>query len=315
MILSHDAILARLELGQIFKGDSWGEKCLKQASYALRVAPDGLMVDGNRFEPGKKSISGDIIIKPGKIAILSTIEKLNMPSDLLGKIGIRFDFACQGLTGLMGIQVDPYYGWGHDDERLYVRVANLGNRDISIPLNAEVFTFELHVVYGFVPKPTKPRVPMWLRIQDTLWEQSDASWSYVTQVQFDSNEALSDMRGQLSEHRKSVDDKLSTESDSLKDALSSETESLRQHLQPLVMFGIFLVAVTILGVSLTVILSVRDIPSVDVPGFVTDWGWILLLISLSVATVATALMGAAMVVWTVKRYWNGERSLKANETD
>lgn len=295
MILSHDAILTRLELGQIFKGDSWKKKCLKQASYALRVAPDGLMVDGNRFEPGKKSISGDIVIKPGKIAILSTIEKLNMPSDLLGKIGIRFDFACQGLTGLMGIQVDPYYGWGHDDERLYVRVANLGNRDISIPLCAEVFTFELHVVYGYVPKPTKPRVPMWLRIQDTLWEQSDASWSFVTQVQFDSERAVSEVREQLSEHRKSLDDKLSTETGSLKDTLTAETENLRHHLQPVVMFGIFLIAVTILGVVLAIVLNVSRTESVDVPRWVITTGWIILLLTLSFACGTTALMGRVMI--------------------
>ena len=121
-------------------------------------------------------------------------------------------------------------------------------------------------------------------------------------MQFDSDKSLSDMRGQLSEHRKSLDDKLTSEGKSLRGTLSSETENLRQHLQPVVMFGIFLVAVTILGVSLTVILSLRDIPTVDVPSWVTDWGWLLLLVTLSVATMATAIMGAAMVVRTVRRH-------------
>ena len=156
---------------------------------------------------------------------------------------------------------------------------------------------------------------MWHRIQDTLWEQGDAGRSFVTQVQFDSEKAVSEVREQLSEHRKNVDDKLSTETNTLKDTLSSETESLRQHLQPVVMFGIFLLAVTILGVSLTVILSVRDIPSVDVPTFVADWGWILLLISLTAATLATAAMGFAMVVWTVKRYSKDDRHAKKSVAD
>ena len=57
-----------------------------------------------------------------------------MPGDLVGKIGIRFDYASIGLTGLMGIQVDPLFGRDLDKERLYVRVANLGNAPISIPL-------------------------------------------------------------------------------------------------------------------------------------------------------------------------------------
>ena len=90
MILSGDAIQARLKLGQIFKEDTWESKHLKEASYALRVAPDGLVLEGKPYRPKKEFIEGDIVIKPGKIAILSTVERMNMPGDLVGKIGIRF---------------------------------------------------------------------------------------------------------------------------------------------------------------------------------------------------------------------------------
>ena len=51
-----------------------------------------------------------IAIEPGEIAILSTKERLNMPENLVGKIGIRLDAALKGLVGLMGIQVDPCMG-------------------------------------------------------------------------------------------------------------------------------------------------------------------------------------------------------------
>ena len=301
MILGHNEIHNRLTTGQIFKKGSWEPRCVKEASYVLRVADDGLMLDGERYRPGKESIMTDIVIKPGKIAILSTMERMNMPSNLLGKIGIRFDYACQGLTGLMGIQVDPFYGWGHDDERLYIRVANLGNDAITIPLYAGAFTFELHSVSGYVPVPKKARDLMWLRIQDTLSEQRDASWSYVTQVQSDSDKALSEVRSQLSEHRDSLDERLSSEATSLKDSLSSETESIRQHLQPVVMFGIFLVAVTILGVVLSIVLNVSRAESVDVPTWVVTAGWILLLLTLSVACITTTLMGRVMI----GRLWKG----------
>ena len=146
----------------------------------------------------------------------------------------------------MGIQVDPFYGWGHDDERLYIRVANLSNDDIVIPLYDEVFTFELNVVYGYVPVPEKRRDLMWLRIQDTLSSQSNKSWSNVTQVQVDL--------------------------ENTRDRLQSDIKGVRDYLQPLVMFGIFLVAVTILGVALTVIVSGSDIPEVHAPAWVRDWG-------------------------------------------
>ena len=275
MILSRESILGRLRRGQVFKEHSWCKGCLKEASYALRVAPDGLMLEGTHYRPGEECIDGNIKINPGKIAILSTVERLDMPKDLVGKIGIRFKYACQGLTGLMGIQVDPFYGWGHQEERLFIRVANLGNDPILIPPYSEVFTFELHKIIGYVPKPSEPRPPMWLRIQDTLANQNNSSWSNVTQVQSDFEDV-----------EKRVEDNV---------------RGIRDYLQSLVMFGIFLVAVTILGVAMSVILSVKDTPTVEVPDWVTGWGWILLLSTISVATVSTGAMGIVMVVSMASR--------------
>ena len=274
MILGKVAIRERLRDGQIFKNGTWVEESIMEASYALRVASDGLLLGGKRYKPGKASIDKRIEIKPGEIAILSTKERLNMPGDLVGKLGLRFNYATQGLTGLMGIQVDPFFGWGHDDERLYIRVANLGNEAVPIDLGADVFTFELHEVQGNVPAPSSPRLAMWHRLQDVLADQDKISWSFVTRVQHD-----------LENTQQEVE--------------SAKTE-IRDYLQPLVMFGIFLVAVTILGVALSVIVAMRNTPEVYVPGWVTNWGWWLLLGTLSIASVATAFMGG-LAAWRLFR--------------
>ena len=223
MILGKDAIRERLNNGEVFKDGTWVEESIMEASYALRVASDGLLLGGKRYKPDEESIEGRIEIKPGEIAILSTKERLNMPGDLVGKLGIRFDYASQGLTGLMGIQVDPYFGLGREDERLYIRVANLGNETVPIHPGADVFTFELHKVEGSVPAPSTPRLPMWHRLQDILAGQSNISWSFVTRVQHNVEDTQQQVR--------------------------SAREEIRDYLQPLVMFGIFLVAVTILGGS------------------------------------------------------------------
>ena len=173
--------------------------------------------------------------------------------------------------------MDPFFGFGHEDERLYIRVANLGNEPVPIQPGADVFTFELHIVEGNVPAPSTPRLPMWHRLQEILTGQSHISWSSVTHVQ----RTVEDMQEQA----------------------RSAREEIRDYLQPLVMFGVFLVAVTILGVALSVILSVRDTPEVSVPGWVTNWGWILLLVTLSIASVATAVMGG-FAAW---RLFKGQR--------
>ncbi len=88
MILGGEAIRERIELGDIFHKDTCIDDSIKEASYALRVASDGLIVGGRRYRPGKEHLQGPIIVDPGAIAILSTVERMNMPSDLAGKLGI-----------------------------------------------------------------------------------------------------------------------------------------------------------------------------------------------------------------------------------
>ena len=261
MILGHNEIHNRIARGQVFRRGTWDPDCIKEASYVLRIADDGLLLDGKFYDPfdRKRRYQGDyIVIAPGKIAILSTKEELVMPSDLVGKIGIRLEFALLGLTGLMGIQVDPHFGEDKEHERLYIRVANFGNKSINLSPGDGVFTFELHEVAGYVPRESKE--DSWPRIKRYLRELDDASWSYVTQVEQD---------------------------------LTAQTENIREYLQPLVLFGVFLVAVTILGVSLTVILTLGKFAPNQVPPWVTWWGWIILLVTLSLATLATALVGFA----------------------
>jgi deoxycytidine triphosphate deaminase len=256
MILAQDEILRRLDDGDIFRKDSWCKTSLQEASYALRIANDGLLIDDEFHDPGEKYDGDYIKIESGKIAILSTMELLNMPADLLGKIGIRLKYAHQGLTGLMGIQVDPLYGRDKPAERLYIRVANFGNETIQLSPGDEVFTFELHEVTGTFPP--KERKSTWLRMKDDLRYQSNSSWSYVTQV----------------EH-----------------GLSAQTQNLKEFLQPLVMFGVFLVSATILGVTVAILLQTPDLTEVGGATWLTDDERRVLFWGLLVGTAGTAWVG------------------------
>ncbi len=258
MILAQEEILRRLRAGDIFRKDTWSKDCLQEASYALRIANDALLVDGTFYDPGKKYDGDSIKIEPGKIAILSTEEQLFMPADLVGKIGIRLKYAQQGLTGLMGIQVDPLFGRDKPAEKLYIRVANFGNEIIRLSPGDEVFSFELHQVKGRFPKTTKEST--WSRMKDQLRYQSDASWSYVTQVE---------------------------------SKLEKETENLRNYLQPLVMFGVFLVAVSILAAAIAVLLQTANPDEAIGPSWLTFDERRLLLWVLLAGIAGTAWVGLA----------------------
>ncbi len=263
MILGSEEIKTRLEQGQVFKEGTWHEDNIKEASYALKVAGDGLIIDSIACEQGAEYPETYLEIRPGRIAILSTQEELHMPPDLVGRIGIRLDFAAQGLTGLMGIQVDPYYGDDHP-ERLFIRVANLGNESVRLLPGAPVFNIEFNRVDGAKP-PTVTKKRTWDRLLDTLRGQEQASWTFVTRVNED----------------------LTKTSERLRNDLKDDIDNVRQGLQPVVMFGVFLVAVTILGVVLAVILGLRDGPEATVPEWVTEWGWWVLMFTLIIASLAT----------------------------
>ena len=167
----------------------------------------------------------------------------------------------------MGIQVDPRYGSDKEKERLFIRVANFGNAPIRLSPGDMVFTFELHEVAGEVPE--NPKRNSWPRIKGQLAGLDNASWSYVTQVKYD---------------------------------FDKEVESVRQHLQPVVLFGIFLVAVTILGVALASIVNVSGAYTNYVPRWAITLGWVMFLFTLCVACAATAAMGVVMTcrLWRKK---------------
>lgn len=276
MVLSKAAIRERLEKGEIFRKDTWDYNCIKEASYALRIAGDGLLLNGELYPPGMENPDTDpyFSIKRGEIAIFSTMERLNMPNDVVGHLGIRYDYAVQGLTRLMGIQVDPAYGRGVKDERLYLRVLNLGNQEVKVRPGDVVFNVEFRKLVGEIDDSIPVRQLMWERLEKTLLQRPNPSESYITEAEKELNKGMEAVKLQL-EH---------------------DMEQVRQGLQPVVMFGVFLVAATLLSVAISVILNSREISPATVPTWVTDWGWIIIVASLGALGVFMIAVGA-LTVW------------------
>lgn len=273
MILGTSEILARLRSGQIFRPKTWIEDNVKEASYALRVDGDGMIIGDSIIEPGAENARSEIKIQPGRIAILSTIERLCMPSDLVGRLGVRLEFASKGLAGQMGIQVDPFYGQGADTEvRLYIKVANLGNNDVVIRREDAVFNIEFSQVNGAERQGTKNDT--WKRLMETVGDPSHRDWTYLTQI----NENLDAKAGEINND------------------LTMRLGWIRDNQQAVVMFGVFLVAITILAAMVGVIISVDNAPN-----WVADWGWILLIILCAgaVTAIASFLFFVGRVAWRI----------------
>ena len=139
--------------GEIFSRDSWAQESFQEASYDLRVdTKPYLRIGGELYEPGRCYDKSYIRIEPGELAMLPTVESFSMPEDLVGTIKIKFNYSRKGLTPLFGPKVDPYFGRGHKDERLYLWVSNLGLDTITVDSGKPVFTVQFHTLIGERPE-------------------------------------------------------------------------------------------------------------------------------------------------------------------
>ena len=137
---------------RIFRGGSWGSESFQEASYDLRVDTEPVLrVGGELYADDVKYRGSRITIQPGEMAMLPTIERFNMPSNLIGDIKIKFSHTRKGLTPLFGPKIDPYFGKGHLGERLYLWVSNLGIMPITLKRGERVFTVQFHKTWGEAP--------------------------------------------------------------------------------------------------------------------------------------------------------------------
>ena len=141
----------RSQLNDIFNPGTASQGCIDAASYNLRVAPDGTFFSGNWHPIGDPVDS--IVINPGEMAVLSTIEEFTLPEHLTGSVNIKFKYTRRGLLSLFGSRVDPGYDRKHGGRRLYLFVCNIGSLSLSINPGEPVFIVEFSTVTGTVSVP------------------------------------------------------------------------------------------------------------------------------------------------------------------
>ncbi len=219
---------------EIFSNDSGHNDSFQEASYDLRVAIDTyIRVGGIMYSPDRNPYREPVIvINPGELAMLPTVESFNMPKDLVGSLKIKFSHSRKGLTPLFGPKVDPYFGSGHDDERLFLWVSNLGTEPVVIRREERVFNIQFHTLTGDSPDFVR---------KDPIGPQIESE-----AINFGSEPDL----GFMNEMRERV-------TNDLNDRLSRVEHGTSQ----VVLFGIFLIASALLAGALTVLFSLT--PQLD----------------------------------------------------
>lgn len=78
-----------------------------------------------------------LIIKPYTSVVISTLERLNLPDNVVGRFDLKIRWALQGLILQVGTQIAPGY-----NGRLFGLLHNLSNKEICIPMKIGILDVE-----------------------------------------------------------------------------------------------------------------------------------------------------------------------------
>jgi hypothetical protein len=216
------------------------------------VIPSGDRGELTRYFGPKNPRQLPIILNPGETAVVSSEERFCLDFNIAGNIGVKFSLASQGLLILTGMALDPGYGRELDsngvwvpmrDQRLHFVVANVGARPISLKPGTERIAFlQLFAIDEVVPRETP-----------------SLGWSALTESLFKSPDGETMLPGGLAYFRNVQELKVRVEDMERKvQETTSMVDKIEKASNYVVVFGVFLVAVTIFGLVLNALVGAVD---------------------------------------------------------
>ncbi len=108
-------------------------KGFRPANYDLRLGNE-FFVSREKYPKRLSETDPYVVIEPGDFAILTTLEYIYVPDDLLGLISLRNSYKKYGLINISGFHVDPgYHG------KLMFSVYNAGPEKVLLKYKEPVF--------------------------------------------------------------------------------------------------------------------------------------------------------------------------------
>lgn len=145
MLMAGEEIEEELREGDL-DIEPFSEDQLEAASYDLRIGRKVLASHSER-EINLEDV-GSVIIHPGEFGLINTYEKLDVPADIAGHIGIRSFYTRKGLVLLAGSHLDPGY-----EGYLTLGVYNAAPREITLDYKDGFCTVEFHALSEPVDQP------------------------------------------------------------------------------------------------------------------------------------------------------------------
>jgi deoxycytidine triphosphate deaminase len=131
--------------------------CLKSnvrsAGYDLRLGNEYYMKTSSwgrqiRIQKLDRNSARTLTVPPNQVVIVTTMETLSLPPDVVGHLTLKLDLLLQGLIMANQSQVDAGYEGG-----LFILLYNLSNHDVSLQLGQSVLRLELDQLTSPTSKP------------------------------------------------------------------------------------------------------------------------------------------------------------------
>lgn len=236
------AVLGRKEIekriDELFEKGTSDPEMIGLASYDLRLG-EMAVIEGEKIKT-----EDDCIIKlpKNKLSVISTKEIFNFPENICGRVGITLSSSRKGLIPLFGPQIDPFY-----EGPFFGLVFNMSDNDISLTVGKKQFKIEFSEVnVNSVPEYKEGcKLDPFEDIE--LWHTKDNFF------------------GDLERELIKNSDEIAKKEEDLKE-LAAKINSVADGYHTVTMFGIFLIATTILGISAASILTIlfsKDMPNIN----------------------------------------------------
>lgn len=111
------------------------EANIKHCAYEMQLG-DEYVISGSYLKTKRVlSIGGQFVIPPGRFALVTTKETINIPGDLLGFLSIKATYKLSGLINVSGFHVDPGF-----KGKLKFSLYNAGNKDVVLTRDQKLFS-------------------------------------------------------------------------------------------------------------------------------------------------------------------------------
>src|SRR5271165_7045113 len=231
--------------------DPFDPSSLRPAGYDLRV--------GQSFAIGGKlghlNYGGSLTIGPYQVAVIQTLETLNIPHFLIGRWNIRVMLAYKGLLWVGGAQVDPGFRG-----RLSCPIYNLSKEPVKLDYGERVAMIDFVTTTPFKDQISKPF--QWWSGKKLVFQQ------YSTELQSGVEDKLNAVREELEKGLQTAADATRAGLASTSERLTATIESSQTRMDNFVVLVFTVVAVLFAGLGIVATKGSNE------PSFLSSPVWI-----------------------------------------